>query len=534
VSEVLAYGGLHRALLRPIYELEGSAYPQLGVSGHGCEVVDGEGRTFIDWTCAWGPVMLGYRHPAVEEAIRQQLSAGPMLPLMHPIEEEVAEMLVEMVPSAEMVAFGKNGSDVLNAAIRVARAMTGREMILQHGFHGFHDWYACMHGAQGVLPVLREFVAPFPYNDLAALGQLFDEHDGNVAAVVMEPTNSVLPEPGYLEGIRELTRRYGALLIFDEMVTGFRLANGGAQELFGVTPDLTCLGKAMANGMPLAAIVGTRECMQHVPSVGFGMTFRGETLSLAAARAVLRTLRNEPVTEHLARVGSQVRQRFAELAAEAGVRCDLMGADARMGFAFHDHGPLPREGFLQTFILECAAHGVLTNGMLLPSYAHDDEAVERTLEAFEQALKPLARLITESDDALHRAMQAGFGSEMLGTGWIDVMRVEGDEMAVAGWILHGDGWPDVVEFVAPAGDRLVADSQQRPDLAEAFPRVEGGENGGYRAVLPHETFAPNGDWDFTIRALRGPDEIFSCRIRRNGATNGRLQAATWSDETLQA
>jgi hypothetical protein len=412
-------------------------------------------------------------------------------------------------------------------------------MILQHGFHGFHDWYACMHGAQGVLPVLREFVAPFPYNDLAALEQLFEDHDGQVAAVVMEPTNSVLPDPGYLEGIRELTCSHGALLIFDEMVTGFRLANGGAQELFGVTPDLTCLGKAMANGMPLSAIVGSRECMEHLPSVGFGMTFRGETLSLAAARAVLRTLREKPVTEHLARVGSRVRQRFAELASGAGVRCDLMGADARMGFAFHDHGSLPREGLLHTFILECAEHGVLTNGMLLPSYAHDDESVEKTLDALRLALKPLTRLIMESDAALREAMRAGFdgaaarSNDVLRTGWIDVMRVDGDQMIVKGWMLFGDGWPDIVEFVAPGGDRLVADPQLRPDLADAFPQVEGGENGGWGALLPRDTFAPNGDWDFTIRALRGADEVFVCSISRTDAMNGRLNPARWSGESLQ-
>lgn len=537
-ADILAYGGLHRALLRPIYELEDAAFPQLAVAARGYELVDSDGRVFIDWMNAWGPVILGYRHPAVEQAIADQLAAGPSVSLMHPIEIEVASMLVEMVPSADMVAFGKNGSDVLNAAIRVARAVTGRELVLQHGFHGFHDWYTCMHGARGVLPVLREYVHPFPYNDLGALEQLFDEFDDRVAAVVMEPTNSVLPDPGYLEGVRELTRSRGALLVFDEMVTGFRLANGGAQELFGVTPDLTCLGKAIANGMPLSAIVGTREYMKVLPEVGFGMTFRGETLSLAAARAVLSTLRDEPVTEHLSGIGRQLKDGLARASADTGIRSELMGPDARLTLAFWDHGPVMREDLTLAFILECARHGVLTNGMVLPSYAHDEAAVTRTIAAFEAALGSLAETAAAADSAMRDAMRAGFSmgngdhGEGLATGWIDVMRVDGEQMSIAGWMLLDDGWPDVVEFVSATGERLVAEPEKRPDLRTAFPQIDGSENGGYRVSLPKQVFGQNGTWDITIRGQRDAETVFSCRIKREHEPARALRAPHWSGDTM--
>ncbi len=538
-SEVLAYGGLHRALLRPLYELEDEAFPHLAESGRGYELIDSTGRSFIDWTGAWGPVILGYRHPAVEQAISEQLAAGPMLPLMHPVEIEVASMLVEMVPCADMVAFGKNGSDAVNAALRVARAVTNRELILQHGFHGFHDWYTCMHGARGVLPVLREFVHPFPYNDLDALEQLFETFEGQVAAVVMEPTNSELPDPGYLEGIRELTERHGSLLVFDEMVTAFRLANGGAQELFGVTPDLACLGKAMANGMPLSAIVGKRQYMEHVASVGYGMTFRGETLSLAAARAVLRTLRDEPVAEHLARIGSQLREQFSAAAGEWDVRAELMGPDARLSLAFWDHGTVMREDLLLPFILECARHGVLTNGMVLPSYAHDERAVEKTGEAFRAGLGSIAKITAQADTALKDAIRAGFSAgdasinEGVPAAWIDSIRVDGDQMAVVGWMLLDDGWPDIVEFVSTAGERVVAEPDRRPDLESAFPQIEGSENGGYRALLPRGVFTDNGAWDFTMNARRGAKSVFSCRVKRERPASPNTPAPRWSDDILR-
>jgi len=381
-------------------------FPILADSGEGYWLRDSTGARYVDWIMGWGPVILGYRHPEVEAAIAAQLKAGPLLSLLHPLEIEVAEEIRRMVPCAGRVAFGKNGSDVLGAAVRVARAATGREGVLVHGYHGFHDWYMASHPeCDGIPESLRWLVRSFPYNDLPALRRIFDEFGGHLAAVVMEPTNVTLPAPGFLEGVRALTREAGVLLVFDEIITSFRLARGGAQEAFGVVPDLACVGKGLANGMPLSALVGRRDLMEVLPRVGYGLTYRGETLSLAAARACLAVHAREPVAEHLARIGEAVRTRFRDDAARLGVACGLFGPPARMSFAFSPAGGITGMGLQTLFVQECVKRGVLTNGNLLPSYAHDDEAVERSASAFSSALEVVARAIAARrlDGFLHVA-----------------------------------------------------------------------------------------------------------------------------------
>jgi glutamate-1-semialdehyde 2,1-aminomutase len=523
----LAYGAHHRLLLRPVYADEDGVFPEFAVSADGYELTSSDGRTFIDWAGGWGPVLLGYRHPEVEEAIRAQLEAGPTLSLAHPVEVELAEALIDMIPCAEMVAFGKNGSDVTTAAVRVARASTGRDLVLQCGFHGFHDWYTCQYRAKnvhGIPKALRAFVHEFPYNDLDALEWLFMRYPGEVAAVVMEPVNLVLPEPGYLEGVRELTRQHGALLVFDEMVTAFRLANGGAQELFGVTPDLACLGKGMANGMPLSAIVGAREHMRLLPDTAWGMTFRGETASLAAGLAVTRVLRREPVSEHLADVGSRVRDAFRKASSRQGIEADMLGPPARMTFQFADAGGLDAERLRRLFVRECARHGVLTTGTLLPSYAHDDEAVERTTGAFTAALASIAEAISSGRAAVFAAVGAGFAGKRkqangaagaVPAAAIDAIRELPARLEVTGWILLEDGAPDVIEAVGGGGEVRRARQVGRPDVAEAFPNVDNAVASGFKIVLPASVFAPDGDYDFTLRARRRARTAFHCRIVRS-------------------
>jgi glutamate-1-semialdehyde 2,1-aminomutase len=526
-AEALAYGNQHRILLRPVYEDEEGVFPEFAIAAEGYELTAADGRTFIDWASAWGPVLLGYRHPEVEEAIRQQLEGGPMLSLAHPVEVELAEALIEMVPCADQVAFGKNGSDVTTAVVRVARAATGRDLILQCGFHGFHDWYTCRYRAKnvhGIPKALRAFVHEFPYNDLDALEWLFMRYPEEVAAVVMEPVNLVMPEPGYLEGVRELTRQHGALLVFDEMVTAFRLANGGAQEQFGVTPDLACLGKGMANGMPLSAIVGRREYMKRLPDTAWGMTFRGETLSLAAGLAVTRVLRSEPVTEHLAAIGSEIRDRFRKACGRRGVRGDLLGPPARMTFQFEDAGGLDAERLRTLFVRECARNGVLTTGTLLPTYAHDEHAVERTMAAITTALERIGEAIDKGRQTLAAAVNAGFRTKRsspngaagtLPAGSIDLIRELPARLEVAGWILLDDGAPDVIEVLGPNGEVRIARQVLRPDVAEVFPKVSNAELGGFQLILPATIFAPDGDYEFTIRARRRARMAFKLRMVRS-------------------
>jgi glutamate-1-semialdehyde 2,1-aminomutase len=517
-DDVLGYGGQHRTALRPFYRDADDVFPSFAVRAEGCELTDSAGRTFVDWVGGGGPVLLGYRHPAVEEAVREQLEAGPTLTLMHPVEVEVAQMLQEMIPCAEQVTFGKNGSDVLAGAIRVARAATGREIILQHGVHGFHEWFTCMHpGVLGIPKMLRALVQPFPYNDLDALAALFERYPGEVAAIVMEPMTFELPEPGYLERVRDLAHQHGALLVFDEMVTGFRLANGGAQELFGVTPDLACFGKGLANGMPLSALVGAREHMQLLQRVAYGMTFRGETLSLAAARATLEVLRDQPVTEHIARTGAALRAEFERACAANGVRARLLGHESRMTFAFHDDAGIEAEQAQAIFLSECAAHGVLTNGNLMPSQAHDDEAVQRTAEVFGIALERVGELMEASREEIGGAVHGGFRDQPAGglpAGFIDAVRHEEHGLFLCGWMLYEDGPPDAIEAVSATGTTVTAVGERRPDLPDSHPDVPGAETGGFNISLPAGEFSEQGDYEFTLRALKDGREVFALHAVR--------------------
>jgi glutamate-1-semialdehyde aminotransferase len=519
--ELLAYGGQHRMLLRSLYRGEDSVFPRFAIRAQGCEIVDESGRTYLDWSSAWGPAVLGYRHPAVEAAIEQQFEAGPTLPLIHPVELDVARAITELVPCAEMVAFGKNGSDVVTAAVRVARAATGRDVILQCGFHGFHDWYTCTYeNVAGTPHVLRQYVESFPYNDMAALEHLFEVHKGEVAAVVMEPVNLQLPDRGYLENVKRLAAAKGALLVFDELVTAFRLAPGGAQELFGVEPDIACLGKAMANGMPLSAVVGRREHMRHLPHVAYGMTFRGETLSLAAARATLGVIRDEGVPARLAEIGRAVRAGVAQLCGERDLRCELTGPDARMTFVFEEQGGIRPDRLHTLFLQECAVQGVLTNGTLLPCFAHDDEAVERTLESFGRAFDVVA-------DVVH-GNPAGAATEgtrtMVARGFIDGLAETEEGLVTAGWLLVDDEVVDRVVLVARDGTVVPADPVSREGVAQIYPDVADAKDSGWQAVLPRDPFRKAGLWEFELRALRGDAIVFTCAVARKARGADSLPA----------
>ena len=511
----LAYGNLDSILQKPLEYGEGLAFPQFIESVQGYELTDTTGQTFVDWVCGGGPVLLGHRRPEVEEAIREQMRAGPTLSLMHPLEVEVAETLIEMVPCADMVAFGKNGSDSLTAATRLARCLTGREVVVQHGMHGFHDWYVCHNPiVRGAPEALKPLIHPFQYNDLEGLSKLLERLEGRVAAVVMEPVREVLPQAGYLEGVRELTRRHGALLVFDEVVTAFRLGNGGAQALFGVEPDLACLGKAMANGMPISALVGRRELMEQLPAVAFGMTFRGETLTLAAARAALGVLRSEPVAEHVARIGTQVRDGFEEACARRDLHIGLGGPPGRMTFVFQEDGGIPWDSLQALFVQECLKRGIFTNGNVLPSFAHDEVAVRRTLEGFDGALAVVA-------EAVHGGRRRGeegapeassLPRAMISIGYLEELRRQGEELALSGWTLLDGGPAEAVEIATPSGEVHAARALERPDIAAAHPAVAGAERAGYAAVLPLAAISGGDRLQLDLRFLRGGRLAFLCRV----------------------
>jgi len=515
VRETLAYGGFDSILQKPLYHGESGVFPQFIESANGCEFTDTTGQTFIDWVNGGGPVLLGHRRPEVEQAIVEQMHAGPMLSLSHPLELEVAETLTEMIPNADMVAFGKNGSDCLTAAARLARALTGREIIVQYGMHGFHDWYVVHNPVvRGAPQALKPLIQTFEYNDLEGLEELLNRFEGQVAAVMMEPVREILPDPGYLEGVKELTHRHGALLVWDEVVTAFRLGNGGAQELLGVQPDIACLGKAMANGMPISAIVGKREVMEELPGVAFGMTFRGETLTLAAARAVLKILRAEPVAEHVARIGTRVREGFEKARRRFDLNIGLGGPPARMTFVFNPDGGLSWAEVQSLFVQECLKRGVFTNGNILPGFAHDDAAVERTVESLEGALEVVAEAVHSGRRQLESgsAEPAPGPRAMITTGYIEELRRQGDGLAIAGWAILQEETAEVIELVAADGTVALAQKVARPDVAAAYPHVRDGESAGYCAQLPVELDGGDEPIELTLRLHRPGCLAFLCRV----------------------
>lgn len=371
---------------------EGAA-PLFVTHGRGGRTWDVDGNEYVDLVCALLPVTLGYGDPDVDAAIRVQLDNGITFSLATELEVELAETLVEIIPCAEAVRFGKNGTDATSAAIRLARAFTRRDRVAVGGYHGWQDWYV---GAtvrnKGVPQAVRDLTHRFPFNDVDALHALFRQYPGEFAAIITEPAGAAVPKPGYLETLKEMCRAEGALLIFDEVVTGFRLALGGGQEYFGVTPDLAAFGKGLANGMPLSAVAGRADVMAEMEEVFISSTFGGETLSLAAAVATVGKMRREPVIARLWRTGALLAEE-----AEAAVRRHGLGEVVALGgldpwrlLSFRDHANATAATIKTFFIREMLAEGVLMTASHNVCYAHDGRDVEHVARAYERVMERLA------------------------------------------------------------------------------------------------------------------------------------------------
>jgi len=365
--------------------------------GDGSHVWDVDGNEYIDYVMALGPVILGYNYPKVNEAIIQQLKNGISFSLMHPLEVELAELLTTVIPCAEMVRFSKNGVDVTTAAIRVSRAYTGREKIAQCGYHGWLDWTICTTTRdKGIPKQTKDLTLPFKYNNIETLEKIFDENKNEIAAVIMEPIGIDEPKEDFLKKVQELTYDNGALLIFDEIVTGFRIAQGGAQEYYNVTPDLACFGKAMANGMPLSALVGKKEVMKELENVFFSLTFGGETLSLAASLATIDEIREKNVIEHIWKQGNKIKDGYNELTKNFGISSytKCLGWGPRTVIQFLNENGTEWLELKSLFQQEVIKRNILWIYHLI-SYSHSDEDIRRTLEAYADVLAILRKAIDE-------------------------------------------------------------------------------------------------------------------------------------------
>ncbi len=380
------------------------AYPQgaaplFVTHGKGARTWDVDGNEFIDLVIALMPNVLGYADGDVNSAVRAQLERGVTFSLATELEIQLAEKLVELIPCAEMVRFGKNGTDATSAAIRLARAYTGRDRVAVCGYHGWQDWYiGSTVRNKGVPGAVSDLTTAFTYNDPDTLEELFSRHPGQYAAVIMEPMNIVYPESGFLERIRDLAHDHGAVLVFDETVTGFRFHLGGAQALFGVTPDLATFGKSMANGFPISAIVGKREIMMEMEEIFFSSTFGGETLSITAALATIEKMQRLSVLDTIHGTGQAIMDGVAGRIADLDMAdiVSISGHPSWSILSFKDAGGDDLWSIKTLFLQEMLARGILTNGTHNISYALSAADVEWVLAAYDAVLPLLRAAVRDS------------------------------------------------------------------------------------------------------------------------------------------
>lgn len=370
--------------------------------GKGCRVWDVDGNEYIDYVQGLLPNILGYAHAEVDAAVTAQLAEGHSFSLPHPLEVQLAERLTRMIPCAEMVRFGKNGSDATSGAVRAARAFTGRDRVACCGYHGWQDWYiGSTTRNAGVPAVVRSLTHPFLYNDLGSLEKILEEHPREFAAVILEPVNFVEPVAGFLVGVKELAQKHGAVLIFDEICTGFHFGLGGAQKLYGVTPDLACFGKAMGNGFPIACVVGRADVMRVFDDIFYSFTFAGEVASMAAAMKVLDILENTDALARMEAHGRTLQDGFNAMANEAGLggRLKAMGNPRWSLLKFREADGGDSALVKNLFQQEALKRGILLLVTHNLSAAHDGPAIHQTLEAYAEVIKTLAGWLQDANAA---------------------------------------------------------------------------------------------------------------------------------------
>lgn len=367
--------------------------PKYIAKGKGSHVWDVDGNEYIDFNSAIGPVSLGYCYPAVDEAIKQQLADGITFSLMHPLEVELSELVQQVIPNAEAVKIAKTGADVCSAAIRVARAFTGREKVFCCGYHGWHDWYIGITSRNAGIPeAIQNMTYTFEYNDIDAIKAALDD---TVAALILEPFIFEAPKPGFLQQLAEVCKANGTLLIFDEMWTGFRVALGGAQEYFVVKADLAVFSKACANGMPIALLTGRSDVMELFNSKVFSYTtFGGEALSLAACIATINELRDKNVPQYLDEKGALLKDGYNRIAIETGMdiytRCVGFNCRSMVTFMPEAGNGLEVKTLMQQ---EMIKRGVLWAGFHNMCFSHSDEDIEYTLSAYRDVLPVMKEAI---------------------------------------------------------------------------------------------------------------------------------------------
>jgi glutamate-1-semialdehyde 2,1-aminomutase len=378
--------------------------------GQGCHVWDVDGNEFIEYGMGLRAVSLGHGYKSVAEAAYRQALLGINFTRSSPIEIECAEMLAALIPSAEMVKFAKNGSDVTTAAVKLARAFTGRDMVAICGdqpFFSVDDWFiGSTPLSAGVPKVIQDLTVKFQYNDLASLESLFRRHPGQIACVILEAETTIAPAPRFLEDLQKLIRNNGAVFILDEMITGFRWHLGGAQTYYGLRPDLSTFGKAIANGFSLSALVGRRDLMErgglsHSKERVFllSTTHGAETTSLAAALATMRIYRQEGVIEHLYAQGERLRKGIERSIASFHLEGHfaVLGKEPNLVYATRDENKKPSQAFRTLFLQETIKRGLLMPSLVV-SFSHSDRDIDRTVDGVAEALGVYKKALEDGVD----------------------------------------------------------------------------------------------------------------------------------------
>lgn len=365
--------------------------------GKGAHVWDIDGNEYVEYGSGLRAVSLGHAHPKVLEAVRRELDRGSNFVRPSIVELEAAEAFLTSVPSAEMVKFAKNGSDATTAAVKLARAVTGRPLVAicsDHAFFSIDDWFMTRTQMDAGIPAeIGGLTVGFPYGDLAATEELLIRHEGEIACLILEAATQHDPPAGYLEGLRDLAHRYGALLIFDEMITGFRFSEAGAQGVYGVTPDLSTFGKALGNGFAVSALAGRRELMErgglrdsHERVFLLSTTHGAETHALAAAIAVMDVYKTEGISARLHELGEKLTAGVREVAAAAGVEDHVVvrGRPSNLVFGTLDENLEPSQPYRTLFLRELILGGVIGPSFVVSSALTDDD-IAHTVDAVAQA-----------------------------------------------------------------------------------------------------------------------------------------------------
>lgn len=396
-SHRLIPGGCHT------YAKGDDQYPKLSPgfiqAGRGCHVWDMDGNEYIEYGMGLRAVTLGHAFPSVIAAVSRQLAAGSNFTRPTPIEVECAERFLSITGTAEMVKFAKDGSTVTTAAVRLARAFTGRDLVAicaDDPFISYNDWFIGTTAMRAGIPqATNRLVLTFRYNDIGSVERLFDEFPNDIACLIFEFERAQPPRDGFLQRVRELCTRHGALMIADEMITGFRWPLGGAQKYHGVRADLATFGKALANGFSVSALAGRREIMElgglHPGKERvflLSTTHGAETHALAAAIATIEVYEREDVVGHLDRQGRRLMAGAREAAAAAGVSAyfDVIGRPCNLVYATRDQSGAPSQAFRALFLQELIRNGVLAPSFVV-SYSHGDDDIDRTIDAIGRALR---------------------------------------------------------------------------------------------------------------------------------------------------